>query len=279
MTTLFDAEQTVPQATVATVVSAVPGYSVADVGGRSVQGSTRIRNEDAWGFRGGDVFVVADGIGGRLHGDVAARATIESLLVSLSNEVLDWRTPMQQASEAVMAATALAIPTPYDVGRTESTGPGGAVAAALRSFRGRVSLVHVGDARAYRIRDGVVEPLTRDHSIREVMADLGVRRCDSGLPDRELASITSFFGESRSWEEFTVRELTVRPNDRIVLCTDGCYGLLASEDWESVRTTMSAHDAASLLIDHAVTRGTRDDATAVVVDFDGERHHSQRGGT
>lgn len=232
--------------------------TIIDVGGATAQGRRRTRNEDAWGYRTGHAVVVADGMGGRPNGDVAAHAVVEALTEALAGDVVDWRNPVSTANGAVRRATAA-------LDRGEQ--PGGAVAVALRCVGDRTSIVHVGDARAYRLRDGLAEPLTRDHSVAETMAELGVRRSTAGLEPRQLASLTTFFGEPGSSDEFTVRELTVRSGDRVVLCTDGCYSTLSPEDWASVGDIDLAGDAASHLVDLAVAAKTRDDATAVVIDL------------
>ena len=264
-----DPETTLPEPVVAELLAVATrtGAIVDDFGGRSQQGVRRVRNEDAWGHHRREVFVVADGIGGRRHGDAASKAAVTSLLRSLAADVVDWREPMRTASQAVMSGPIPAGPDRVRKRTDERSGPGGAVAAMLRCRAGRTSLVHVGDARAYRVRDGLVEPLTRDHSVGEAMADLGVRRSESGMDAHELSSLTSFFGEARSWEEFTVRELTVRPGDRIVLCTDGCYRHVERDIWTSMFTIESAGMAADHLVEQAIAAGATDDATALVIDF------------
>lgn len=233
--------------------------TIIDVGGATAQGRRRERNEDAWGYRTGHAVVVADGMGGRPNGDVAAHAVVEALTQALAGDVLDWRTPVADANQAVRRATAA-------LGLDEQ--PGGAVAVALRCVDDRTSIVHVGDARAYRLRDGLAEPLTRDHSVAETMAELGVHRSTAGLEPKQLASLTTFFGEPGSSDEFTVRELTVRSGDRVVLCTDGCYSTLSPANWASVADIELAGDAARHLVDIAVAAKARDDATAVVIDLD-----------
>lgn len=266
MTPRSDFEETTPASAVAESIRSP--VTVTDVGGCSVQGSARVRNEDAWGFAHGAVFVVADGIGGRPDGDVAAHAAVDSLLTSLSNHVADWRDPMRRASEAVRRAPVPTGPTRVASRHDDRGGPSGAVAVALRCVHARTSIVHVGDARAFRVRDGMVEPLTRDHSVTEVMAGLGLRRSETGLPAHELAAVTSYFGDSRSWEEFTVRELTVRAGDRIVLCTDGCYRHVSRDAWRSAVANTSAGQVARLLVEHAVSAGATDDSTAMVIELD-----------
>ena len=229
---------------------------IRDVGGASRQGRRRRRNEDAWGFRGATAFVVADGMGGRPGGDRAAHAAVDTLLDALSGDVVDWRQPVERANTAVQNT------------RMPDDDPGGAVVVAFRCVGDRASILHVGDARAYRLRQRLAEPLTRDHSVAEAVNDAGLRRAESGLQPRQLAAVTSFLGHDDAWREYTVRELTVRPGDRIVLTTDGVHDHLTSAAWAMAGDVVAAGDAAEFLVATAQAAGANDDATAVVIDLD-----------
>ena len=237
--------------------------AVAAVGGASERGRRRRRNEDAWGRRGDEVVVVADGMGGRRAGAVAARAAVDALLAGLAAPGADHLAVVGAASRAVRDAT-----TAERADEAAGPTPGGAAVVALRCVGGRVTIVHVGDARAYRLRGGAVEPLTRDHVVAEVIADLGVRRSRSGLRAHELAALTSFLGEEGSWHDVGVRSLTVEHGDRIVLCTDGCHRSLDAHVWRRAAHVASAQRAAGFLVERSVTAGAADDATAVVVDLE-----------
>jgi len=238
------------------LVAAPRDVLVRDVGGASAQGRRRRRNEDAWGFRGATAFVVADGMGGRPAGDRAAHVAVDALLDNLTETVTDWRIPVGRANDAVQAA------------RLTGDDPGGAVIVALRCIADRASILHVGDARAYRIRDGQAEPLTRDHSVAEAINDAGLHRSESGLQPRELSAVTSFLAHDDAWREYSVRELTVRPGDRLVLTTDGVHNHVSGATWGMLAEIDAAGDAAEFLVGTAQAAGSNDDATAVVVDLD-----------
>lgn len=230
--------------------------TVDDIGGCSRQGMGRRRNEDAWGYRDGRAFVLADGMGGRSSGDLAARVTVDALLTELSQEHIDWRSAIANVSSAVCAAAEHAS--------GESIG---AVAVGVRCYDDRVTVVHVGDARAHRLRGGTVQQLTRDHSVAEAMADLGVRREESGLGARQLTALASYFGTPGSAAEFSVHELTVRSGDRIVLTSDGVHNSIDRSGWAQASAVPTAGDAAFYLVEHAQQAGATDDSTAVVFDF------------
>lgn len=230
--------------------------TVCDVGGASVRGTARERNEDAWGVAGGRVFVAADGIGGRPAGHIAAQSAVQSILRRLDAPVTDWAELMHAVNTDVQEATEAA-------GHRRA----GCVAVALRCSDDRVALVNLGDARAYRLRNGTIEPLTRDHCVAEHLAEMGLRRGETGLPRRELEAVTGYFGDHSAWVGFVVHELNVYDGDRIVLCTDGVHGFTSRATWLHVMSVAGAGDAAQFLVDRAVIAGARDDATALVVDL------------
>lgn len=250
-------DDTLPPDVVAELLAARRHRTIAvgDVGGASVQGRRRRRNEDAWGYRSGSAFVVVDGMGGRPAGDLAAAAALDALTTSLSGDVRDWREIVAAANRAVAEAAQVA-----------KTARAGAVFVALRCMPDRLSLLHVGDARAFRLREGRPEALTRDHTIVEAMADVGLRRDDTAFGPRELGAVTGFLGDDDSWEEFTVRELSVRDGDRIVLTTDGVHEHVDVAAWRTAGA-LPAGGAAGALVDAAVAAGSPDDATALVVDL------------
>ena len=240
-------------------LGARPGRCVvraSDVGGASSQGTRRRRNEDAWGFREAQVFVVADGMGGRPDGDLAAGAAVDRALAELCAERIAWDDAVERMNESVVDAC------------TADEPPGGAVFVALRCVADRVSVVHAGDSRAFRIRGRCAEPLTSDHSVAAAVHHAGMRRSESGLGARQLDAVTAYLGYGDAWRDFTVRDLTVRRGDRIVLTSDGVHDHLDAAVWSMLAGIDSAGEAAEFLVATAQAAGSTDDATAVVVDLD-----------
>jgi serine/threonine protein phosphatase PrpC len=237
--------------------------------GATAQGSGRQHNEDAWGERAGRAFAVADGMGGRAGGVGAAAAAVDGLLDELSSyaDGIEWPEAISRVNGAVMRYAA-------NAGHQQV----GAAAAAFRYAGGRLTVVHLGDVRVYRLRGGQAELLTTDHTLGEELgrsgADPGSALPGGGVPrhlsHRQLAGLTTFFGDAESSSRFSVRTLSVQAGDRLVACTDGVYRHVPLRVWQDVAAQQACETAAQMLVRAATMHGTTDDATALVVGFAAE---------
>ena len=224
------------------------------------QGAARSSNEDVWGQRDGRSFVVADGMGGRQGGAGAAAATAGSLLdeLAVDRDGVEWTEAIDRVNEAVLSHA-----------RTAGHRRVGAAAAALRYRGSRLTVVHLGDVRAYRLRHGQVELLTTDHTLAEELdrAGLPADIDRARLNRHQLAGLTTFFGDPGSSDGFAVRNLSVQPGDRIALCTDGVYRHVPVNAWRDAARADAPDAVAEMLVGSARANGTSDDATALVVAF------------
>ena len=128
----------------------------------------------------------------------------------------------------------------------------------------RVALVSVGDSRIYRLRDGSLEQLTSDDTW--LASVLGAKEAEDADPAHPLRHVlTSVVGTKDDLKPES-REEELKPGDRFLLCTDGVHGKLDSAALTTVLAgATSAEDGATQLIDEALTRGTTDNATALVI--------------
>lgn len=215
-------------------------------------GNVRRRNEDGLLV---DVerhlLVVADGMGGHPAGDVASRLAIDAVNDGLDPEALDdaarrpdaLRDAVARAHEAVHRA-AEADPSRAGMGTT-------LVVAHIDEGGEVVTLAHVGDSRAYLLRDGELRPLTYDHV------------SDGGFGQRRL---TQAVGASHRIDP-EVAEVPVRAGDRLLLCTDGLTDELREE--EIVRLAEPPRDpdaAVRALVEAALDAGGDDNITVVVAE-------------
>jgi PPM family protein phosphatase len=230
-------------------------------------GTVRERNEDSLWARP-PVFVVADGLGGRAGGEVAsalaaqAFAPLENVWPLRDSAVL----ATVQTAHARIRARAAAQPELAGMGTTlaglaltERSGGGHGVSVET------LLLFHVGDSRVYRLRDGVLRLLTRDHT---AVADLLRTGAIDGAeaewhPQRHVLSRALGTRESVRPE---ARRLRPQPGDRYLLCTDGLSNELAPKVLTALLGSGSPEVAASRLLDEALTEGARDNVTVVVVD-------------
>lgn len=249
---------------------------VLSVAGGSDPGRHRDENEDALGlFPRSRLFVVADGMGGRAGGAMAARVAVHEVerffrekhaaprspwpfpidkTLSLGSNLL--RVGMQVANQKIREAAA----TRPDLHRM------GATVAALAVGETQVVVANLGDVRVYRLRDGGLKALTRDHSVLEE-----VRAARPGITDQELAAIghrhvvTRALG-TREQVEPTVTTHELVRGDLYLLCSDGLWGNVPEAELASNLAAASDLDAgARRLIEAANAAGGPDNITAVLV--------------
>jgi serine/threonine protein phosphatase PrpC len=254
------AEDTLPPDVVAALLKRRPTAQVGaqEWAASSTRGTSRQENEDAYGARDGRAFVVADGMGGRPGGAAAASAAVEALLDGIGGRAadVDWNAVVAEANRAVIAR-----------GQRDGHPRVGAAVVAARAHEGRVTLVHLGDARAYRLRDDGATQLTTDHNIAREVARTRLDAGSLGLGPSALAALTVFLGDPTSADGFAVRSVTMAAGDRLVLCTDGLHAHISPDGWRAAGELDRPDDVASVLVNAAVAAGSTDDVTALVIAF------------
>jgi PPM family protein phosphatase len=228
-------------------------------------GRVRPDNEDAWLVTAGGAFVVADGMGGRDGGRLAADTAVQAFADALTAvPSADLRAVVRRINGLVRQAG--------DGAGTPGSGTT-LVALTLRSD-GTAFIVNVGDSRAYHLRAGRLSLSSRDHNVRNAVNDAGVDPSQAGVNTRQLEGLTSYLGSPLEQLQVQVVPLQLQEGDRVLLCTDGIHrqldettigALTALDDIESVAAELVARSAAA---------GGRDNATAVIVEVvQGGRRH------
>jgi PPM family protein phosphatase len=230
---------------------------VRESAGLTDPGRVRRRNEDSFVCEP-PLFAVADGMGGAQAGEIASRIAAAAFKEARGAGDLDGearlRSIIQEANRRIYARAA---------GDPTVSGMGTTVTAALVDGE-RVAVGHVGDSRAYLLRDGELEQVTDDHSL---VADL-VRSGRLSPEEAELhpqrSVITRALGTDPAVEvdSFSVE---ARPGDLFLLCSDGLTTML--DDATVVQTltsTMRLADAARALVATANREGGEDNITVVL---------------
>ena len=223
------------------------------VGAASDIGRARQRNEDAF-LTAPPVYVVADGMGGHRGGEVASAIAID-VVAKTSAEPLPER--IRDANRAVFDRQA---------GDRSVAGMGTTVTAVEIDGRS-VRLAHVGDSRAYLLRDGQLRMLTEDHTLVQQMVDEGKISASDAHDHPQRNILTRVVGVDPE-VEVDEESLDVREGDRILLCSDGLTSMMRDE---SIHEILDGHadpqEAADALIDSANRAGGLDNITVVVLDF------------
>ena len=227
---------------------------VAEHSFRSDTGRQRSANEDAY-FARAPVFAVADGMGGAQAGEVASRIATDQFdreLGAAAPEV-ELRRVVEEANRRI-----------HELAQrdTSRAGMGTTLTAAL--IRGdEVALAHVGDSRAYRLRDSKLERLTKDHSLVEELRRKGQLTEEQAEEHPQRSIITRALGPEARVEVDT-RTIPARSGDVFLLCSDGLTTMVPDERIASLLLGASSLDAAvRTLIEEANRAGGRDNITAV----------------
>jgi PPM family protein phosphatase len=230
---------------------------VADQYAGTDTGRQRRANEDSLLARS-PLFVVADGMGGAQAGEVASRIAVES-----------FRHGLDDASqpEAALATLALAANSrihELSHSNAEHAGMGTTLTAVYVGDR-EVAIAHVGDSRAYCLRDGELLRLTDDHSLVDELLRQGRLTPEEAVEHPQRSVITRALGPEGTVEVDT-RSFRARPGDVYLLCSDGLTTMLSEEEIaDALRSHPRLRDAGEALIAAANEAGGRDNITVVLL--------------
>jgi PPM family protein phosphatase len=223
---------------------------------RTDTGRQRRDNEDSV-YVHAPVFVVADGMGGAQAGEVASRMAIETFEQGL---------PGAGSAEARLAELVRdANHRIYDRSRAEHGREGmGTTLTAAYLDGGRLAIAHVGDSRAYLLRDGELTRLTQDHSLVDELVRQGKLTEKQAAEHPQRSIITRALGPEPQVEVDTF-SYDVRAGDIVLLCSDGLTSMVAEDQVaEIIKLAATLEEAADRLIDEANEAGGRDNITVVL---------------
>jgi PPM family protein phosphatase len=233
---------------------------------RSDVGKRRTANEDAYALAPAlGLYLVADGMGGHVAGQLASRLAAEHTVEALELVADRTATLTEKLRYCVGAANHHVFATARD--KPEVAGMGTTLVAVLAGG-GRIALAHVGDSRAYLVRGGRIRQLTDDHSL---VAELVRRReitpdAAHGHPHRHV--LTRAVGVRRSVDP-DLAELTPAPGDVIVLCSDGLTTHVEDPEIAAlVAAETDLEQACERLVALANARGGEDNITVALVRCD-----------
>jgi protein phosphatase len=226
-------------------------------------GHRRETNEDFFQIKP-PLFVIADGLGGHKAGDVAARIAVEVFDEHFSGE----GGGADGLREAVVAANRAV----YEKASSEAglTGMGTTLTAMVAGARS-VRIAHVGDSRAYLLRGGELEQITRDQTVVERLVRLGQLAPEEVPGHPKRAMLEKAVGVEPQVEP-DLYVVDIEPGDRMLLCTDGLTGMVAEQEIaEILDGEEDPNKACEKLVKAALSAGGVDNVTALVVDMPGPR--------
>jgi protein phosphatase len=209
----------------------------------------------------GAVFVVCDGMGGHAAGQIASELTAKTFIDVYLNHTAS--SPQDAARAAVAAANRYVL----DIGRQIPGRSGmGTTLSALIIWADRAITVQVGDSRIYRLRDGILEQLSVDHTFVEEQVRLGAMTREDAEQSPYAHVLTRAVGVEESVTP-EVEESEIKVGDVFLLCSDGLTNHV-QDDEIRILLESSPSTAVWKLVNAALMDGGRDNVTALAVRID-----------
>jgi protein phosphatase len=226
----------------------------------SHKGMIREGNEDS-GYAGPRLLAIADGMGGQAAGEVASSEVI-STLVTLDDDIpgsdilTSLGTAVQRANDQLRA---MVEEDPQLEGM-------GTTLTALLWTGQRLGLVHVGDSRAYLLRDGVLTQITQDHTWVQRLVDEGRITEEEATTHPQRSLLMRALGSGDHVEpDLSIRE--VRAGDRYLICSDGLSGVVSHQTMEdTLASYQGPQETVQELIQLALRGGGPDNITVIIAD-------------
>ncbi len=228
---------------------------------RSDVGLVRQNNQDS-AYAGPHLLVVADGMGGHAGGDVASSLAIGEL-APLDDES-HGADALERLRDGVLAAHRELLDRVHE--EPQLTGMGTTITALLRTG-GRLALAHIGDSRAYLLRDGELIQITRDHTFVQTLVDEGRLTQEEAEQHPQRSVLMRVLSDVVDDVEPDLSMREARVGDRYLLCSDGLSGVVSHETLRD--TLVAGADPASTcdaLVALARRGGAPDNVTCIVAD-------------
>jgi protein phosphatase len=242
--------------------------SKIEVGARSETGYVRNENQDRMSRTEvplGQLYVIADGMGGHKGGAIAAELTVKGLVEFIGAEPASapvkkviWEA-FKKVNQTVHQKAHSNDPATEKMGST----------AVLLLISGKVArLAHVGDSRAYLYRKRQLHQLTTDHTIVQKMVEAGMLIPEEAANHPDASVLERAIGSKPSVEVDISDELTIHSGDAILLCSDGLSSFVAdAEIQEILRSPTTVQQVTEELVNLALEKGGEDNITVQFIQY------------
>ncbi|WP_159829660.1 PP2C family protein-serine/threonine phosphatase [Arthrobacter sp. 9AX] len=228
---------------------------------RSDVGKIRSKNDDS-AYVGRHLAVVADGMGGHAGGDVASAATVLDMIhLDRGDYAGDAATTLAdeiQTANSLLSELVHINPKLAGMGTTVT---------ALLLAEGKLHFAHIGDSRAYRLRDGKFEQVSIDHTFVQRLIDEGRLRPEEAETHPHKNVLMRVLGDVDASPELDLGTLEVKPGERWLLCSDGLNYVAGHAVERTVRETKDLRECVETLVDLTLEAGSPDNVTVVMLEI------------
>lgn len=235
-------------------------------GFKSDRGKVRDNNQDSYFVMPEEgIFLVADGVGGHTHGELASRTAMTDIAAFVRDNPIPAGADTDLIKQYFCNLTQLVNEHIYSIAGEQAPRGMATTLIILYIEKNMAHVLNVGDSRVYLIRDGVMNQITEDHTFVNTLVKRGIiSEAEAKThPDRNM--ITKAIGADRTIEP-DFYTFSIKENDVVLMCTDGLYNEVSSET--IVKMASEENDMRKLcsdLVDRANSHGGGDNITVVSV--------------
>ena len=238
-------------------------------------GKVRDHNEDSFAIvPEQDLILVCDGMGGHAAGEVASQLGVETITTIVKDrdfalftaDVFSYPESITPAGKLLVGAISVANQRIIDRAKASTTHLGmGTTVVACCFENGIVSVCHVGDSRAYLIRDGRATCLTNDHTTVGDLVRMRVLPPNKVRTHAQRSILTRGLGLAL-FVQPDLAQHKLKDDDRLILCSDGVWSVIQDDEFAQLAAEVKGMQALSrALIDLALERQTDDNASAIAI--------------
>lgn len=226
-------------------------------------GKIRQSNQDS-GYAGPNLLILADGMGGPAGGDIASSIAIDhvrgldSVAESPEDALESLRTALGQAHQELCERSS----------QDPALAGFGTTCIAIRRSENALTMTHIGDSRAYRLRGGELRQMTNDHSFVQYLVDTGQLTPDQAENHPQRSVLLRVLGDSQEDVNLDESHPELKVGDRWLLCSDGLCGFVSGQTIGKVLYhSETPQQACESLVELALKAGGPDNVTCVVADI------------
>jgi serine/threonine protein phosphatase PrpC len=246
----------------------IPNKLNLEVGARTETGYVRNENQDRMSWAPvpwGQLYIIADGMGGHAGGSKAAELTIRGLEKSLTEASKNL--PVEEAIHNAFKKTNRDVYDQAHMGDPTTEGMG-STAVMLLIFNQIAKIAHVGDSRAYLYRKGKLSQLTKDHTQVQRMVDAGMLTPEQARNHPSASILDRAIGNRPNVTIDISSDLILKNGDGILLCSDGLSGYADDQEIEAAMDdSLTSQENVDRLINMALQKGGGDNVTIQFIRF------------
>ncbi|SMN11055.1 Protein serine/threonine phosphatase PrpC, regulation of stationary phase [uncultured Candidatus Thioglobus sp.] len=208
------------------------------------------------------LWVVADGMGGHVAGDVASQMVVNALAnISTTNALKDY---LDNIEDCLIDVNKFLI---EKAGQLDNKTTIGSTVVGMIAYEKFCIFFWAGDSRLYRLRDSTLSQLSIDHSQVELYIAQGIMNRAEAVTHPQGNVITRAIGANKNiYIDFDIQEMRIK--DRYMLCSDGLTKHMKDTEFESMLNEGNSEEACRSLMQLTLERGATDNVTAIVIDID-----------